>query len=194
MKLRDIERGKGVARLQLAAMRIMQAGERAPDVVRVLLYRPDFFGRHLNGYVDSLLRGPSEWTIGERELFASYVSHCNECQFCYSAHRAVAERALGADIVAAVFRDLASAPVSNPVRAVLNFLEKLTKSPADVTLADLKAVLAAGVSRRGLEVAIHISAAFTTINRVADSMGFEVPSASGLAKAASLLLKHGYRH
>ena len=40
--------------------------------------------------------------------------------------------------------------------------------------------------------AVHISAAFSIINRIADSLGFELPSASALARCATILLKHGY--
>jgi len=27
------------------------------------------------------MRGPSEWTIAEREMMASYISKVNECEF-----------------------------------------------------------------------------------------------------------------
>ena len=52
-----------------------------PDVVRVLRHRSDFFGRHFNELLQAALRGPSEWSIGERELFAAYVAKQNECEF-----------------------------------------------------------------------------------------------------------------
>ena len=73
MKLAKIATGHGfVQKLKLGAMRI-QLGERAPDVVRVLLYRPQMFGSPINKYFQRLLRGASEWTVGERELIAAYV-------------------------------------------------------------------------------------------------------------------------
>jgi hypothetical protein len=28
-----------------------------------------------------VMRGPSEWTVGERELFAAYTSYLNRCPF-----------------------------------------------------------------------------------------------------------------
>lgn len=52
-----------------------------PDIIRTLTYRPEFFGRHFSDILDDLLRGPSEWSIGERELFAAFVSSKNQCQF-----------------------------------------------------------------------------------------------------------------
>lgn len=51
------------------------------DVVKTLMYRPDFFGGLMNEVFEETMRGPSEWTVGERELMAAYVSKNNECEF-----------------------------------------------------------------------------------------------------------------
>jgi uncharacterized peroxidase-related enzyme len=193
MKLPEVEKGTSVgSKLKLAAIRLV-SGERVVDLVRLFMYRPKFFGTPVNSYIQALLRGPSEWTLGERELFAAYVSHCNGCEFCYAGHRAVANRAMGEKIVDAVFRDYRSANVTPQVKAVLAFLERLSKEPERITSADAEEVLSAGVTESGLEVAIHIATVFTVINRAADALGFEVPSASGILKSAEFLLKHGYK-
>jgi hypothetical protein len=52
-----------------------------PDVLKTTLYRPDFFGRPYNDVLHQLMRGPSEWTVGERELFAAFTSRLNQCPF-----------------------------------------------------------------------------------------------------------------
>jgi hypothetical protein len=52
-----------------------------PDVVRAMLYRAEFFGRPFGALTQQLLRGPSEWSVGERELFAAYTSRLNQCLF-----------------------------------------------------------------------------------------------------------------
>ena len=31
--------------------------------------------------VQGAMRGPSEWTVGERELFAAFTSRMNKCMF-----------------------------------------------------------------------------------------------------------------
>lgn len=51
------------------------------DVVRTLSYQPELFGRTFSHILHDLLRGPSYWSIGERELFASFVSNKNQCAF-----------------------------------------------------------------------------------------------------------------
>jgi uncharacterized peroxidase-related enzyme len=193
MRLRRVEDGHGVlGQVKLAAMRVAVGG-RPPDVLKLLLYRPEMFGKAYNAYCHEMLRAPSEWTVGERELFAAFVSHLNECIFCFTAHRAVAARALGAEIVEKVLSDWRTAPVAPNVRAALEFIEKLVKSTSSLTRADGQKLRTAGVSPAGAALVVHIVTAFTTINALANALGFEVPSATTLARTSAILLKHGYR-
>ena len=53
--------------------------QRVPDVVKLLLYRPDFFP--MAPLFQAVMRGPSEWSVGDRELMAAHVSKTNECEF-----------------------------------------------------------------------------------------------------------------
>lgn len=67
--------------MRLDRLNQVLAGEPVTDVVRVMSYRPDMFGRPFIDGLQEVLRGPSDWSAGERELFASFVSHKNACQF-----------------------------------------------------------------------------------------------------------------
>ncbi len=51
------------------------------DVVRTMAYRSDFFGKPFSAALQDVMRGPSEWSAGERELFAAFVSAQNQCPF-----------------------------------------------------------------------------------------------------------------
>jgi hypothetical protein len=51
------------------------------DVVSVLGHRPAFFGGPFGVALQEAMRGPSDWTAGERELFAAFVSAQNQCLF-----------------------------------------------------------------------------------------------------------------
>ena len=51
------------------------------DVLNTLHYRSELFGRPFSDATDLALRGPSDWTAGERELFAAFVSSLNQCPF-----------------------------------------------------------------------------------------------------------------
>jgi uncharacterized peroxidase-related enzyme len=192
MRLPGVTAGAGLGhRLKIGFVRLVGGGPPS-DVVRLLLYRSEFFGAPMRRYIHAVLRGPSEWTVGERELFAAFVSDCNRCAFCAGAHRAVAERVLGEDVVRAALGDFRAAPISGPVRAVLGLLERVCRAPTSIGEVELREALDAGVSAAGLENALNIAAAFHVINRVADSLGFEVPPPAVFAREAETLLRMGY--
>jgi hypothetical protein len=58
-----------------------KVGGRVPDIVRTLVHRPKFFGGPFNAWIERALRGPSRWTVWERELMASFTSSLNQCVF-----------------------------------------------------------------------------------------------------------------
>ncbi|NQW05470.1 MAG: hypothetical protein HQ485_15815 [Acidobacteria bacterium] len=81
MRLANVERGDRLgARLLYVIVRIV-SGFRAPDVVRTLQYRRHLFGRSHSAHTQEVMRGPSKWSIGEREVFAAFVSRLNQCHF-----------------------------------------------------------------------------------------------------------------
>jgi hypothetical protein len=51
------------------------------DISLALRYRPELFGRPFGELLQDVMKGPSEWTEGERELFAAFVSAQNQCPF-----------------------------------------------------------------------------------------------------------------
>lgn len=53
----------------------------APDIVRAINYRSGFWGSPWSDALQDAMRGPSDWSVGERELFAAYTSHLNQCPF-----------------------------------------------------------------------------------------------------------------
>ena len=83
--------------------------------------------------------------------------------------------------------DWRTAPVGEPLRATLGFLETLTLRPDELRREDVDAVLAAGVRKDALVDAIHVAALFTMIVRLADSFGWHVPPDEQLARAGARL-------
>jgi hypothetical protein len=80
MRIAVAERGHFSSRLLYAMIKVM-SGFRAPDVVRTIRYRPRFFGAAQQAHTEAAMRGPSAWSVGERELFAAFVSRLNHCHF-----------------------------------------------------------------------------------------------------------------
>ena len=81
MRLERLDRGHPLkTKLLFFVMRLL-SGFRAPDVVKTLRYRPEFFGGLMSGVFQEVMRGSSAWTVGDRELMAAYVSRVNACEF-----------------------------------------------------------------------------------------------------------------
>ena len=81
MRLEQVETGHRLRqRLMLRAIRVVARME-PPDIVKITLYRGEFFGKPYGALVQRVMRGPSEWTVGERELFAAFTSRLNQCPF-----------------------------------------------------------------------------------------------------------------
>jgi hypothetical protein len=81
MRLRRVEHAHRLREKIILAMIRLTTGFRAPDIVRTLFYRPEFFGRAMSAWTHAVMRGPSAWTVGEREIFAAVTSRLNHCPF-----------------------------------------------------------------------------------------------------------------
>jgi uncharacterized peroxidase-related enzyme len=193
MRLAILDSGHGFGTKTLFAL--IRAVSRQPvlDVIKLVKYRPDFYGTPMQGVTHEAMRGPSAWSVGDRELMAAVVAQTNRCEWCTKAHAAVAEGAYrdGAK-VAAVLSDLETAAIDERLRATLRMLRKLTREQA-VDADDVGAVLAAGVSREMIEDALAVCFAFNTIGRLADAFGFFQPGPRAFEAGAKYLLSRGYR-
>ena len=80
MRLKKVHQGHRLPdKLMLTLMNLIVG--HAPGVVRTLRYRKEFFGHPFSELTERVMRGPSEWTVGEREMFAAFVSRLNQCVF-----------------------------------------------------------------------------------------------------------------
>jgi uncharacterized peroxidase-related enzyme len=193
MRLDILNRGyRPGAKLLFALIRVF-SGHPVPDAAKLVFYRPGFYGAWAKEFTHEAMRGPSAWSVADRELMAAFVSKINECAFCIGAHTATSGLAYrdGAR-VRAVLADLESAPVEEPLRATLRMLGKLTRE-GKVGAGDMREVLSAGATSQQVEDALAVCAAFNTTDRLADAFGFELLSPEGFEAGARYLLKRGYR-
>jgi len=193
MRPEVLNRGYGPGAKLLFALIRLFSRHPVPDAAKLVFYRPDFYGSRAKEFTHEAMRGPSAWSLADRELMAAYVSKVNESAFCVGAHTATARQAYqDGPKVAAVLADLESAPVEEPLRATLRMLGTLT-AEGKLSAEDMRDVLAAGVSPQQVEDALAVCAAFNTTDRLADAFGFEVLSPEGFEAGAKYLLKRGYR-
>src|SRR5438132_13902203 len=116
MRLKILNSGYGFGTKALFAFIHAVSRQPVPDAAKLVFYRPDFYGSRAKEFTHEAMRGPSAWSVGDRELMAAYVSQVNECAFCIGAHTATARQAYqDGPMVAAVLADLASAPVEEPL-------------------------------------------------------------------------------
>ncbi|WP_328994845.1 carboxymuconolactone decarboxylase family protein [Kribbella sp. NBC_01245] len=193
MRLEVLNRGYSPGTKLLFALIRLFSRHPVPDAAKLVFYRPDFYGTRAKEFTHEAMRGPSAWSVGDRELMAAYVSKVNETAFCVGAHSATARQAYGDGAkVEAVLADLEAAPIEEGLRATLRMLGKLTRE-GKVDAGDMREVLSAGVSRQQVEDALAVCAAFNTTDRLADAFGFEVLGPEGFEAGAKYLLKRGYR-
>ena len=81
MRLKRLDRPHGFWPGVLFRLIRLVQGREAPDVVKTLYYRPEFWGAPFSTLLNDAMRGPSEWSPGERELLAAYTSRLNQCLF-----------------------------------------------------------------------------------------------------------------
>src|SRR5262245_46016316 len=193
MRLKVLNSGYGPGTKLLFKLIQLFSRQPVPDAAKLVFYRPDFYGSRAKEFTHEAMRGPSAWSVGERELMAAYVSQVNGSAFCIAAHSATARQAFkDGPMVAAVLADLESAPIDKPLRATLRMLGKLT-AEGKLSADDMREVLTAGVSPEQVEDALAVCAAFNTTDRLADAFGFEVLSPEGFEAGAKFLLRRGYR-
>src|SRR5882757_10073989 len=124
MRLAEIDRGDSFGSRLLINMISMVSGMRLPDAARVAFYHKDFLAGVLGAWTHPTMRGPSPWSIAERELMAAMVAHWNACPFCVGAHGAIAAKGMPRATVDAALAGYQGAPLTLQLKATLGFLEK----------------------------------------------------------------------
>lgn len=150
------------------------------------LYKP------LLQFFENVMIGESELSKAEREIIATHVSRINGCHFCVAAHRATLT-AMGVD--EATVSTLAMGPnidgVSDQLKDLLVFSEKLTRTPAEITIADIEALKDKGVSEQTIEDTINVVSLLNYLNRLVDAFGVE-GSPDYFKMVGVSLAKNGY--
>lgn len=168
--------------------------QKFPGMAGLAQYRPETAGSLLD-LVQTLLRGPSTLSPGERELIASYVSSLNDCTFTTLSHSAFAAAQLdeGMPLVKQVHNDLDSAPVSEKLRALLHIAAATQQSGHNVTAELVGAARAAGASDLEIHDTVLIAAALSMFCRYVDGLATSAPDDPAIyAGLADFLIAVGY--
>jgi len=191
VRLAILDHGHGFRTKAIFALIRVISGHPVVDAVKLALYRPSFY--RAGGLTQEAMRGPSDWSVADRELMAAYISKMNETEFCVAAHTATSVLAYndGAK-VSATLADLETAPLSGPLRATLRMLGKLTRE-SNLDADDIRRVLAAGASEQQIKDALAVAFSFNVTDRLADVFDFAVDDPAAINAGAKYLLARGYR-
>ncbi len=193
MRLKILDSGHGFGTKALFALIRAASRQEVLDVIKLVKYRPDFYGNPMSKVTQEVMRGASPWSVGDRELMAAFVAKINSCEFCTKAHSAVADLAYGSKKKASgVLCDVENSEIDEPLRSTLLMLGKLTRENV-LNTDDMRAVIAAGASFQQIEDALAVAFSFNIIGRLADAFGFFVPPQQAFDAGAKYLLSRGYR-
>jgi len=167
--------------------------EHLPGITGLLEYRKDS-AQPIRDLTQVLLRGPSTLTEGERELIATVVSNGNECRFCTAAHTAAANLLLGeSETTEKVKRDLATAPVSDKMKALLTIASQVQQSGKAVTEASIKKAKGAGATDLEIHDTVLIAALFCLYNRYVDGLSTVTPTDPSFYQGLAQRIARGYQ-
>ena len=81
MRLRILENGfRPLQKAMLSMVRVISGGK-VPGPILVLSYRRELCGKYLAACYQEGMRKATEWSLGEVELFAAFVSKLNQCKY-----------------------------------------------------------------------------------------------------------------
>lgn len=154
----------------------------APDIVRTLLYRPDFLARPLLAITAPAMRGPSYWTAGEREYLAMSTAQLYRCPFCLDSHTELTRIAGHGEI------DPTDPDSARPeLRVVREFLAAVSLAPDTVDAA-----VVAGLPDHAVREALAVNLVWNIVNRIANAFGFRLRG-DQLHSGTRALHRFGYR-
>lgn len=80
MRLSILDHGhRPLQKVQLSLIRLLVG--RVPGPLLVMAYRRELFGKPWAQVVHEAMREMKEWTVFEVELFATFISNLNACEY-----------------------------------------------------------------------------------------------------------------
>jgi uncharacterized peroxidase-related enzyme len=193
MYLRQVEDPAGARGAYTSILQAMAAGGGpVSQIWYMFAFKPQATD-HLLRLTQEVMRGPSPLSPGLRELIGAYTSANNQCPYCSNSHAGAAATLLGdQSMVWAVLRDLESAPLAEPEKALLRFIAKVTQRPYEIVRDDVDALHLHGWSDGAIYDAITVTALFNFYNRWVNASGVQTLPDEVHRERGRSLAEHGY--
>jgi uncharacterized peroxidase-related enzyme len=146
--------------------------QQVPGIIKCFGARPDFL-RQVVEFSNTIHFSEGHLSRRHKEMIASYVSYLNRCPYWLDSH-AYFLRVQGAtdQCVAAILEGkLEAAGLTAAERALMEYVELITRAASRSTAQDVEKLRAAGWSEEQISEAVYIAALFAFFNRVADAFG-----------------------
>lgn len=172
--------------------RAQSGGQEIWQIWHLFAFRPEMTS-HLAMFTEEVMRAPSPLSGGLRELIAAYTSYLNECEFCWKCHAAVAAEMLGSrELVDSVLRDLENSPLPEREKALLRYVEVVTKNLPGADKRHVEALKEHGWSDEAIYYTIMSCALFNFYNRWVTASGVHAVSDEGHRAHGKKLAHSGY--
>ena len=162
---------------QLAAIDAAPAGSHSSPYVLTLLHDLASL-QERSPLFNSAMYAPRGLPRAERELSTVIASMVNGCIYCASVHsRRFGDVTRQLQVMEALFAEGLGAELEPRQRAIVDFAEKLSRSPQEMTASDLAPLRKAGLDDLQILDLIHATAMFANANRLMQTLGEAVPPA-----------------
>lgn len=145
------------------------------NVIKVSSLRPDLMVSSMAVYLAAFHK-QSGLTRAQKEMIATVVSKLNHCHYCTEAHAYDLEHEGKKDpaFVESIKQDYRKSKIDEKTMAILEYSEKLTRTPSQMRREDVEKLRKAGLSEEEILETVHIAAFFNYINRVVDALGVDL--------------------
>ena len=141
-----------------------------PNVLRTYTFNQNKF-RAFGSMYNEIVLGGSNLSVLEREMIAVVVSSVNKCYYCLVSHgQAVRELSADPELGELMVMNWRAAGLKGRHSAMLEFADKLTKTPELMNDEDREALTLAGFSEQDIFDIADVASFFNYTNRMALSL------------------------
>jgi uncharacterized peroxidase-related enzyme len=153
--------------------RIKGARGKVSNILKIHSLLPRTIETHLNLYM-SIMFDKSGLNRADRELIAVVVSAANDCGYCVNHHaEALLNYWKDETKVSQASKDFRTLDLSAKQIAMLEFAEKLTKSPGDMSESEIEKLRHSGFTDEEILSISLVTNYFNFVNRNANALGVE---------------------
>jgi uncharacterized peroxidase-related enzyme len=149
--------------------------KQVPGILKCLSARPDFLKQAVD-FSNTIQFSDGHLSRKHKEMIGSYASYLNNCSYCLDSHAFFLKMQGATDQTMHAFMegDLDKANLTEAERALMNYVELVTKAAYRTTPEDVQKLRDVGWKEEQIAEAVYIIALFAMFNRIANAFGVPV--------------------